>query len=57
MTGRFQKDFLENLPEDEAVEMVFKYSQLEQAENLRNLGKSVFSMSSGFSSSSMLGFI
>ena len=29
MTGRFQKDFLENLPQDEAVEMVFKYSQLE----------------------------
>jgi len=29
MTGRFQKDFLEPLPEDEAVEMVFKYSQLE----------------------------
>jgi hypothetical protein len=29
MTGRFQKDFLGNLPEDEAVEMVFKYSQLE----------------------------
>lgn len=29
MTGRFQIDFLEPLQEDEAVEMVFKYSQLE----------------------------
>lgn len=29
MTGRFQIDFLEPLPEDEAIEMVFKYSQLE----------------------------
>ncbi|MCP4402692.1 MAG: hypothetical protein GY801_36000, partial [bacterium] len=30
MTGRFKIDFLEHLPIDEAVEMVFKYSQLEQ---------------------------
>ncbi|MCP4402862.1 MAG: hypothetical protein GY801_36870, partial [bacterium] len=29
MTGRFQMDFLEPLPEDEAVETVFKYAQLE----------------------------
>ena len=29
MTGRFQLDFLEPLPEDEAVEMVFKYALLE----------------------------
>ena len=29
MTGRFQLDFLEPLPEDEAVETVFKYAQLE----------------------------
>jgi hypothetical protein len=29
MTGRFQMDFLEPLPEDEAVEMVFKYALLE----------------------------
>ncbi len=30
MTGRFKIDFLESLPNDEAVEMVFKYSYLEQ---------------------------
>jgi len=30
MTGRFQLDFLEPLPEDEAIEMVFKYAFLEQ---------------------------
>ncbi len=30
MTGRFKIDFLEHLPIDEAVELVFKYSQLEQ---------------------------
>ena len=30
MTGRFKIGFLEHLPIDEAVEMVFKYSQLEQ---------------------------
>ena len=29
MTGRFQMDFLEPLPDDEAVETVFKYAQLE----------------------------
>lgn len=29
LTGRFQMDFLEPLPEHEAVEMVFKYAQLE----------------------------
>ena len=29
MTGRFQMDFLEPLPEDETVETVFKYAQLE----------------------------
>ena len=30
MTGRFKIGFLEHLPIEEAVEMVFKYSQLEQ---------------------------
>jgi hypothetical protein len=29
MTGRFQMDFLEPLPEDESIEMVFKYAQFE----------------------------
>ncbi|MCP4405522.1 MAG: hypothetical protein GY801_50495, partial [bacterium] len=30
MTGRFKLNFLDSLPEDEAVEMVFKYAHLEQ---------------------------